>query len=185
MSKSLAWLAAAIITTTVFGTIYVTVQQSLRQNANDPQIQISQDIASQLNNGAIPNTTLGGKVDLSKSLSPATIIYDKTGNIVAGSGFIKGAVPAIPKGLLKASDKQNYHSVTWQPTGDIRLASVTVAADNYYVTSVRSLDEVEAREDTTLKLVAGGWLISMLTLLIAYVTQLTGQNKKVRRKRAG
>ena len=45
------WLPLAIATAGLCALVYLTVQQSLRMGANDPQIQMAEDAASQLNTG--------------------------------------------------------------------------------------------------------------------------------------
>jgi hypothetical protein len=41
-----AWLPIAVVTAAFCGLAYLTVQQSLRQGANDPQIQMAEDAAA-------------------------------------------------------------------------------------------------------------------------------------------
>jgi hypothetical protein len=168
MRKITLWLAAALIITILFGTMYVLVQQSLRLSANDPQIQMAEDAATQLNHGARPAPLIGGRVDISTSLAPFILIYDKSGKVAAGSGYLNGAIPALPHGVLTSAKGNSYNAVTWQPKPGIRIASVTVAADNYYVLSGRSLRETESRESTLTKLAAAGWLAALCVLTIAW-----------------
>ena len=46
------WLPFAVVVTAFCALAYATVQQSLRQAANDPQIQMAEDTAASLNGGA-------------------------------------------------------------------------------------------------------------------------------------
>ncbi len=52
LKSSLIWLLSAAILTIIFGTIYVTVQQIYRQSANDPQIELTQEVVKTLEQGA-------------------------------------------------------------------------------------------------------------------------------------
>src|SRR5207249_4377544 len=71
------------IITLIFGVIYAETRQSLRQSANDPQIQMAEDAAVQLSADINPNEVLPqGRVDLSTSLSPFIIVYDEAGQPV-------------------------------------------------------------------------------------------------------
>ena len=72
LSKAIRFfIPLGIVTTGLAGTIYLTVQQNYRQNADDPQIQIAQDTVNSLNSGANPtNLVSSNKIDLTKSLSP-------------------------------------------------------------------------------------------------------------------
>src|SRR3954453_21740614 len=65
VGAGLAWLPLGAPLVSMTALVYVTVQQSLRSGANDPQIQIAGDLAAQLGGGADPFALLGtAKVDL-------------------------------------------------------------------------------------------------------------------------
>lgn len=148
--------------------MYGLGQQIQRQNANDPQVQIAQDAASRLNSGATPASLTDLQVDMTRSLAPFIIIYDKHGAVVTGTGYLNSKIPVVPFGVLQSSNAQPYHSITWQPASDVRIASVTVAAKDYYVLSGRSLKEVENRE-SQLMLIAGlGWVLSLGVVAATY-----------------
>ncbi|HSW37705.1 MAG TPA: hypothetical protein VLG37_05065 [Candidatus Saccharimonadales bacterium] len=161
MKSYLSLFISGLIITVIFGTIYGTVQQSLRLSANDPQIQLAEDSAAKLDAGA-KASTVSGQTDIKRSLATFLIIYDKSGRVVAGTGRLDGQIPRVPLGVLKASEGKDYHAVTWQPQNGVRLASVTVSAKNYYVVSARSLKEVEKRETKVFQLAVMGWLVSLL-----------------------
>ena len=73
--KSFIPLAVAI--TLVCGLIYVSVQQVLRQSANDPQIQIAEDVSGALSTGVPPQAIANPNgTDLKKSLATFIIVYD-------------------------------------------------------------------------------------------------------------
>jgi len=160
-------LTAMVVVTGVFLTVYVVAQQVLRMDANDPQIQLAEDTAAGLDGGAAPNMLVSAnKVNLERSLAPFVIVYDTTGKAVASSGYLHGSVPTVPLGVLQNS-RQHDNIVTWQPARDVRIASVTAAAKNYYVLSGRSLSEVEKRENTVGLLALFGWLGSVMVILAA------------------
>src|SRR4051812_12961500 len=118
MKRLLPWFAAMGLLVVIFGTIYGVVQQAQRSDANYPQIQLAQNLAYTLdrrNELALP---LDGHVDIAKNLAPFTIVYDKKGNVVSGSGYLDGKVPKAPLGTLKAAEGQDYHAVTWEPKKD-------------------------------------------------------------------
>ncbi len=159
----------------MFSTIYAAVQQSQRSDANFPQIQLAQDTAASLNQGDAPLVLVHGTVDASKSLAPFTIIYDKTGKVVLGSGYLDGKVPQAPLGVLTASNGKDYHAVSWQPRSDVRIATVTVAAKDYYVLSGRSLKEVEKNEAHTTQIVLLGCLVALALLSLIFVLSALSQ----------
>ncbi len=159
-------IAALALVTIVFGTLYIGLQQSLRASANDPQIQLAEDMANALNVGATPGNPLSITINIQTSLSPFIIIYNLQGQPVSGNGYLHGRLPVIPPGVLGAARGKTYHTVTWQPQNDVRIASVSVAAKNYFVVSGRNLKEVEARERRMLEITGLGWAVSMGVIVV-------------------
>lgn len=172
---SITFLGAAVIITIVFGTLYVALQQLQRSDADYPQTQMAEDAASALNQGVAPRNLVGSKVDMSASLAPFTIIFNKTGRIIAGSGYLHGAIPTAPFGMLAAASDRPYNIVTWQPNPSLRIAAVTVAARNYFVLSGRSLKVIELNENVTLILSGFGWIASLVVLIGTYYLVLARQ----------
>ncbi len=169
MKSSSPWLAAAAIIFIVFGTMYGVVQQVQRTDANYPQIQLAEDAAASLNQGTSPAAISSGHVAMRSSLAPFVIIYDQSGRAVGGSGYLNGHLPAAPYGILTAARGHAYRWVSWQPESDVRIAAVTVAADNYYVLSGRSLREIEINENHTLQITALGCALSLIALGTAFL----------------
>ena len=63
------WVPIAVALTGLCGVVYGSVQQDLRQGANDPQIQMAEDAAASLAAGAVPNSVVPtSQVELSSSL---------------------------------------------------------------------------------------------------------------------
>ena len=110
------WLPVAIVTTAFCGLTYVSVQQALRSGLNDPQIQMAEDTAYALNNGAAIDAVIPiEKVEMSRSLAPFIIIYDNDEKPAASSGLLNGQMPDYPKGALDSSRQSGENRVTWQP----------------------------------------------------------------------
>jgi hypothetical protein len=154
----LAWLPLAVAVVVLAGLVYVTVQQTLRRGADDPQLQIAGDMAAQLSGGAQPGPLLGtSRVDLATSLSPYVIVFDAAGHPVASTGVLDGVVPSPPAGVLRAAG-QHRTELTWQPRHGVRSAIVVVpfqaASGRGTVLVGRSLTEVEKREAVVLWMVA-------------------------------
>jgi hypothetical protein len=161
LTLGLVGLALLVI---IFGTIYVTVQQSQRSDANYPQIQLAEDTAQALDQGNKPAPNGGFSIDIAQSLAPFTIIYDKSGKPISGNGYLNNKLPKAPLGILKGAASKEYNAVSWQPRSDVRIASVSVAAKDYYVLSGRSLKEVERNENLTFQLAMLGGSVSVLVL---------------------
>ena len=167
MKKYVPWLGIIAILVLIFGAMDGVSQQAQRNAANYPQIQLAEDAASELNNGAKAQVT--GKVDMAHSLAPFIIVYDKQGKLVSGSGYLNDQLPTAPLGILTAANDQDYNAVTWQPAGNVRIAAITVAAKNYYVLSGRSLKEIEANERESLQISFLGGVGSLIVLTAVYL----------------
>ncbi len=172
--KKLVWLLAAlVVVTTIFGTIYLVAQQMLRSNANDPQIQMAEDIAVQLSDGANAAVFGAVKVDIAASLSPFVMIYDANGQLIASGAQLYGQNPVLPPGVLASTKSGHQNRLTWQPAPGVRIASVVSTYNHGYVLAGRSLREVEKRETNALYQVMAGWLVVMGgLLLLAGITKL-------------
>jgi hypothetical protein len=74
------WLPMAFVITALCGLAYLVAQQVLRQDANDPQIQMAEDAAAALaHGGAVESVLPAAQVDLAQSLAPFVIVFDDTG----------------------------------------------------------------------------------------------------------
>lgn len=167
-SSTHPWLAVSIAATILAGLVYVAVQQDLRLSANDPQIQMAQDIAAQLSAG-VPVQTLVplDKVDLNKSLAPFIIIFDDSGSPLGSSAQLDGKTPVPPHGVFNFTRTQGEDRLTWQPKDQVREAAVVEryqnASQSGFVLVGRSLKEVEEREDQTIGLTVLAWVALMLS----------------------
>ncbi len=167
------FIPLAFLATALCGLVYLAVQQAERQGANDPQIQMAEDAAAQLATGTstigiIPATP----VDINTSLAPYIVIYDASGNPIAGNGILDGTLPNLPAGVFNYAANAGEDRFTWQPRSDIRQAVVVVPAGDSsggFVMAGRSLREVEIREDHTQAETAAAWLFSIGGLLILEV----------------
>jgi hypothetical protein len=161
------WLPFAVVTSAFCLLAYTTVQQALRQGLNDPQIQIAEDTAYTLNNGATVDSMLAGpKVEMSRSLAPFIDIYDSSGKAMAGSGLLNGQLPDYPKGALDTAKQKGDNRVTWQPNADVRIASVVVPYNNGFVVAGRNMREVEQRESQTEIFAGVTWILALMATFI-------------------
>ncbi len=163
------WLPLALAVTLIFGAVYATGQQILRQSANDPQIQLAEDAARDLDQGATAATVVGQQtVDLGTSLAPFVMVVDSNGTVAASSGVINGQPQKPPQGTLAYARAHGQHRVTWQPTATIRQALVIQPFSKGWVISGRSLREVEARVSQLSLQLGTAWFITLaLSLLMS------------------
>ena len=161
------WLPFAVVISAFCLLAYATVQQALRQGLNDPQIQMAEDTAYALNNGATADSVITGtKVEMSRSLAPFIDIYDSNGKAMAGSGLLNGQLPDYPKGALDGAKQNGDNRVTWQPNADVRIASVVLPYNNGFVMAGRNMREVEQRESQTEMFAGVTWILALIATFI-------------------
>jgi hypothetical protein len=180
---------ALILSAIFFVTIYAAGQSILRSSANDPQIQIAEDMAESLGGGmpAAAITPGPGKT-IEKGIAQFVVIYDKDGNPTAGSATYRGALPKPPQGVFNYAGERGQHRVTWQPEKNLRFAVVIVpyktSEASGFVMSARSLREVDARIETLGGIALYGWLVSLIVIALTsatgmhHVRKMTGRSKK-------
>ncbi len=152
-------LAAIFVIGVLCALIYVSIQHVLRMDANDPQIQISEDTAVMLSRGYTPDAVMPQtKVDIAMSLAPFMIVYDKDKMVLASSGILDGRTPSLPSGVLTYVSLHGEDRFTWQPRMGVRIAAVVTQYKNGFVLIGRNLREVEKREDDLMKQVLIGWV---------------------------
>jgi hypothetical protein len=173
-----SWLPLAATVTLLCGIIYITVQQSYRSNANDPQNQMAEDAVAALRTGADPGTLVSsGTTEISQSLKPYLIVYDDKGNPLASDGLLNGKIPSLPNGVLDFTRSHGGNAVTWQPRSGVRSALVILPFQGPikgFVVAGRSLRLVEERESMLVSHIGIGWMVSLgLLLILAFLIQVT------------
>ncbi len=161
----------AIVITGFAGLLEATVQQVLRQSADDPQIQIAEDTAAALTNGQqAQNVVPAEKVDIAKSLATYIIVFDASGKVIASSAQLNGQTPTLPAGVFDSVKQNGEDRITWQPQTGVRSAVVVTqfqGSNAGFVLAGRSLREVEIREDDILHIILLGWVAILLGSLLA------------------
>lgn len=162
--------------------------------ANDPQIQMAEDLATQLSHNAMVGDVVPAtKIAMDTSLSPFIIVYDNSGKVLASSVELNGKTPTLPPGVLDMTTWKNpivgHHLTidvpanesrfTWQPRDDVRDAAVIVhysGVNSGYVLVGRSLSEVEKRIEQLSLEVFAAWIAALAaTALVLFV--LEGKHK--------
>jgi hypothetical protein len=166
------WLPIAVALASGAFIVYGAVQQDLRLSANDPQIQLSEDIATSLAGGKDPRALVAeDTVDMAASLSPFVIVLDESGKPLASSAQLDGQTPLPPTGVLDYARANKQDRFTWQPRPGVRSAAVVTYyrsdTGSGFVLAGRSLREVERREDGILEVVLLGLCLSLAATLVA------------------
>ncbi|QQS18843.1 hypothetical protein IPL68_02165 [Candidatus Saccharibacteria bacterium] len=84
---------------------------------------------------------------------------------MAGSGYLDKKLALMPTGVVNHAKPGEPHAVTWAPRSDIRIASVTVAAKDYYVVGGQSLKMTEKHARRLLLLTILGYLASLFVVI--------------------
>ncbi len=174
MRKYSLWLKIVLVITAFCGLTYVTVQQNYRQSANDPQIQMAEDLAARLSAGQSADSVIDkNTIDIGKSLAPFVIIFNDQGKSATASGRINGEIPTIPSGVFRYMRRHGEDRFTWETKEGIRSAVVVTSFKNNnqsgFVLAGRSLREVERREKQLTLHVTFVWLT---TLFFSFVLSL-------------
>ncbi len=177
-------IATRTLLTTVVGftllclIIYLAVQQTLRQTANDPQIQMAEDAAAVLARGETPaalaiQATAADKIDMAESLAPFLMSFDEEGKPIGSNAQLAGKFPAPPAGVFAHARTHGQNWVTRQPRPGVRNATIVIHHGGPrpgFVLAGRSLREVEARVSNIGRLIAAAWAVSLCGLLVVFLT---------------
>ena len=168
------WIPLAIVTTGLCGIVYLTIQQDLRIGGNDPQIQIAEDVTTQIETGQNPLAFIPPiKVEISNSLANYIIIFDDKGKMLGSSAVLDSKAPVIPQGVFTDTKKLGETRFTWQPRVGVRSAVVVnyfKGPTNGYVLVGRSLREIEKRESSLELIVFLAWIIILGSSLAATIS---------------
>jgi hypothetical protein len=171
----LIWIPFAVCIVCLCALMYLLVQQDIRQSANDPQIQLAEDVSGALNSGYTPSALgISGSVDISKSLATYINIYNSKGQPIAGNGFLGKGLATLPSGVTSYVTHNGEDRFTYQPASGVRSAVVVAKYANGFVLAGRSIKEIEDRETLILHDTELGGIVTLaLTLLsIAIVVKL-------------
>ena len=179
-----SWLPLAVAIIAMCGLVYLIAQQLLRQGANDPQIQLSEDFAASLASGKSPSGDfLTKQVEISTSLSPFVMVFDDTGKALASNALLDGATPQYPAGVFEYVRQHGQDRVTWQPREGVRHATVVTRfegpAGSGFVVAGRSIRDVEERSTYFFQICAMACFLTLIAsaAITAFMLFLTEKMK--------
>ncbi|MGO9339680.1 MAG: hypothetical protein ACLPY1_19445 [Terracidiphilus sp.] len=149
--------------------LYAIPQQVLRRGADDPQVEMADNLVGQLEQGVTPgNAVPADKVEIAHSLSPFVIAFDDQGHPIASQAVLNGGTPTLPKGTLDYAREHGEYRFTWRPAGATRIAAVVQRVHGNhpgFVLAGRSLREESVRQIVVKQMATLAW-ISMLALIL-------------------
>ncbi len=168
------WLPLVAVITLTCLLVYIAVQQNYRQNANDPQIQLAEDVAGRLAGGEPASSIIRpGQIDIATSISPFVAIFDESGKLAISSGTLDGQPLSVPDGVFQSTKTSGENRLTWQPRVGVRQAIIVThysgAQGSGYVVAGRSLREVERRIDLLSLQVMFAWCAMMILTALLIV----------------
>lgn len=166
LRKSLVgWIPVGIAITGLSGIVYLAAQQTIRLSADDPQVQISEEIIDAIAGGMKPSSILPPTPgsDMAKDLAPFVVIYSDSGEAVGSSTQLDGKIPGLPSGLSGLVAKKGESRFTWEPKKGLRSAVVARKYDGGLVLVGRSLREPERRLNLLSLYIAAGWALTMIS----------------------
>ena len=163
-------LALTIIFTLLGGAAALTIQQMLRRGADQPQVEMVNWYAVEIESGVKPDEAIPtGYIDLERSLQPFVIFYDDQAKPEHGNGYLDQLTPAPPSGVFEYVRNHGTEKFTWQPSRRVRIAAVMrriSGAHPGFVLSGRSLRFVEEEESLLRRMTIFGWLAVVLILVL-------------------
>ena len=162
-------LAVILVITILFGVIYIGIQQVFRTSANDPQIELTREVATRLQQGKPVDSFFStDTIDIEHSDMPFLEVADALGNPIRSTGLLKGKMPQLPSGVIEYVMKNGEDGVTWQPYRNVRMAMIIqkISSSSQCVIAGRSLTETENRVSGLSKMLGIGWIISIAIVLM-------------------
>jgi len=169
--RIVGWMAAAVLATGLCAGLYLVVQQSERQGADDAPARLVSQVAAQLAQGGAVDVAADDPrtVDMAASDAPFFVVYDSADRPVAGSGRLNGALAVIPSGVLAEARRTGADHVTWQISDGRRFATVERRAGDDVVLGAQSLAPTEDRIDRLGLLILVTWLCLLAVVVVGFV----------------
>lgn len=170
MNKPLlnAFLPWAVVITLVMGTIFAASQQALRLAANDPQVQVAEDIGGAIAQGQPIPPSPKSLMDAKQSLSPFVSIFGDDKAPLYSNAKLDDKAPTPPAGTFDYVKAHGQNRFTWQPASGGRYAAVLMRYGGEkpgYVMVARSLRETEMRTQKLGIDILIAWVVTMVAVL--------------------
>ncbi len=189
-SAFIAWLPFAATIIVLSGMIYCAAWNNYRSNANDPQVQIAEDVVIAIGQGQPADGLVPalGTTELGSTLSPFLMVFNATGTIIGSSISVDGKNPELAESVLAVAKTEGQNRTTWEPKVGVRAAVVIMpykdSTGEGFVVAGRSLREVDARAKMVLMeivigTIAGLAVTLILMLLLAHKTHKISHTEKI------
>jgi hypothetical protein len=149
--------------------VSVVHQQILRRAADRQPAHLAETIArTSPQDPSVAATLAAPKQEISsegwlKSAAPILLLYDSSGQPVAGNALLHGTLPRLPHGVFNTIRDRREFRVTWQPRVGIRVALTgNVLPSGGFVVAGQSLLLSESKEIRFHSILLWMWAFAML-----------------------
>jgi hypothetical protein len=156
------WLAIVGASTLVLGAAYAMTQQATRLAVNDLPLATAQTVKHELENGAgAADVVPSVKTDLSNDSTVFVTVTDSSQHVLASNAKLSGKSPLPPSGVFEYTKSYGMDQVTWQPSGNARLATIVLnygeGQNSGFIITGQSLKQTEKRISVYTALAAAAW----------------------------
>lgn len=142
--------------------IFFVGQKLIRENANNPQLQISREMAGALTGDIdVAQKFFSVQVNYKKSSLPFFMNFSETGKLLASNGIYGEKVELPPQDIMEYAKSRSDYRFTWKLPGGTKVAAVTNRYEGKepgFVLVARNLTENEQANKELTKLVFIGLL---------------------------
>lgn len=163
------FLALVILVSLIFASICWAARGTMRQAANDPQVEVTDQVAGIIRQGVPLDAIVGGaeQIDVVQSDALFVMIFDKDKNLAGSSAVLNGQPLSVPGESFDQAKATGDYRFDWQVSDDRKVAAVMKPVDDTgYVLAGRSLAEYEKRANALSQPLWIGWIASVLTSLL-------------------
>ena len=146
------------------GTTYLVGERIERENADVASRELVATVVGELKSGQTATYESLPLVDLATGLNPFVLIFDETDRAIAGTGFLRGKLGTVSRGILADTRAAGTRLIAWQPEPGLRFATVQVAVDGYVVVAGQSLKPSEENTEDLGMQMAAAWLSLIVTV---------------------
>ena len=162
-SVSIFHLTLILLVSGVILFVTVAIQQVYRNMANEPQVQMANDLAAEPQRAAALEPV--DSLNLYSDQSVFAIYVNYHFQAIASTCNLHGQSPQIPVGVYEHAKSEGINIITWQPKKGTRIALVVKPVNTGgFIAVGRSLAYAEQQTNNIYLMGAIAWALAMLLL---------------------
>ncbi len=163
------FVALVALVSVLFISICYSARTVFRQQANDPQIEVTEQVAGIVRQGVPIDAIVSSaeQIDLNSSKALFVMIFDNERSLAGSSAQLNGEAPSVPSEVFDKTNEMGEYRFDFEPSENLKFAGVMKKIDDSaYVLAGRSLSEMETRAAALEQPLWIGWIISVLLSLL-------------------